>query len=191
MCTVSWLTSSDGYEVFFNRDERPSRPARGPNLAHSEGIAYLAPYDVEAGGTWIAVNQFGVTLSMTNQYPEPAPPPAADRVSRGLLLTSLVHARSLPHVQYEIDGLALERYEPFAIVAFAPETESAIYQWDGKMLHVRRHAEPGFVLTSSGATPPGLEQTRTAVFERAVRRNGWSTDTLEGVQIDWRGHCLR
>ena len=185
MCTVSWLIRPGGYEVFFNRDERPSRPAHGPSLLHAEGTAYLAPHDDEAGGTWIAVNAFGVTVSMTNQYPQPAPPRPKERTSRGLLLAALVGAQSLEQVHKRIRRLALERYEPFAIAAFEPEAPAAIYLWDGTDLGVEHHAEPGFVLTSSGATPPAQEEKRAAIFQDAVRQHGLSTETLEAVH---RGH---
>ncbi|MEE8061561.1 MAG: hypothetical protein V3T16_07005, partial [Gemmatimonadales bacterium] len=73
----------------------------------------------------------------------------------------------------------------FAIAAFEPEAPAAIYLWDGTDLGVEHHAEPGFVLTSSGATPPGLEEKRAAIFQDAVRQHGLSTETLEAVH---RGH---
>jgi hypothetical protein len=181
MCTVSWLNGPGGYEVFFNRDERPSRPARGPQLLHAEGIAYLAPHDVEAGGTWIAVNALGITVSMTNQYPQPAPPVPEERTSRGLLLASLVGAQSLRQIQARIQDLALERYEPFAIAAFEPQAPAATHSWNGADLVTEYITDPGFVLTSSGAIPPGLTEIRRAIFREAVTRDGLNPETLESV----------
>lgn len=189
MCTVSWLSrppSRGGYDVFFNRDEQPSRSARGPRCSTAGGVAYLAPRDVEAGGTWIAVNAFGVTVSMTNQYPQPAPAPPADPVSRGLLLASLVDAASLADVAQRVGRLRLERYRPFAIAAFEPGGPPMSLRWDGSALTTERHPEPGLVITSSGAIPPRLEETRRAVFAEATERNGMTAATLAGVHRSHR-----
>jgi hypothetical protein len=181
MCTVSWLSRPDGYELFFNRDERRDRPARGPELLRTGAVRYLAPHDAEAGGTWIAVNEFGVTVSMTNQYPDPVPPAPRDPVSRGLLLQSLVDARSPAVVEDRAHRLDLTRFRPFAIAAFAPTAPPLILRWDGRTLGVERSPEDGFVLTSSGASPPGLEAIRRTVFAEAVARGGWSAETLAAV----------
>ena len=187
MCTVSWLSRPHGgYDVFFNRDEQPTRPAKGPERSFAEAVSYLAPRDVEAGGTWISVNAFGVTVSMTNQYPQPAPAPPADPVSRGLLLASLVDAGSLADVEQRVGRLSLERYRPFAIAAFEPAAPAMSLRWDGLALTTERHPEPGFVLTSSGAIPPRLEETRRAVFAEAIERNGLSAATLSEVHRSHR-----
>ena len=187
MCTVSWLSRPPGgYDVFFNRDEQPTRPAKRPERSLTEGVPYLAPRDVEAGGTWIAVNAFGVTVSMTNQYPRPAPAPPVNPVSRGLLLASLVDAASLADVEQRVHRLRLERYRPFAIAAFEPTGSPMSLRWDGSTLTTERHPDPGFVLTSSGATPPGLEATRRAVFTEAIDRNGLTTTTLSQIHRSHR-----
>ena len=187
MCTVSWLSRPHGgYDVFFNRDEQPTRPAKGPERSFAGAVSYLAPRDVEAGGTWISVNAFGVTVSMTNQYPQPAPAAPADPVSRGLLLASLVDAASLADVEQRVGRLSLERYRPFAIAAFEPAAPPMSLRWDGSALTTERHPGPGFVLTSSGAIPPRLEETRRAVFAEATERNGLSAATLSEVHRSHR-----
>ena len=187
MCTVSWLSRPPGgYEVFFNRDEQPNRPAIGPERSLAEGVPYLAPHDVEAGGTWIAVNAFGVTVSMTNRYPRPAPAPPASPVSRGLLLASLVDAASLAEVEHRVHQLRLERYRPFAIAAFDPTASPMSLRWDGSSVTAERHPDPGLVLTSSGASPPGLQATREGVFTEAIDRGGLTTDTLSQVHRSHR-----
>jgi len=187
MCTVSWLSRPQGgYDVFFNRDEQPTRPAKGPERCVAGGVSYLAPRDVEAGGTWISVNAFGVTVSMTNQYPQPAAVPPADPISRGLLLASLVDAASLADVEHRVGRLVLERYRPFAIAAFEPAGPPMSLRWHGSTLTIEHHPEPGFILTSSGATPPGLEATRRTVFTEAVDRNGSTDSTLSEVHRSHR-----
>ena len=59
-----------GYEVFCNRDELHSRkPALPPVLVMRNGVRYLAPIDAAGGGSWIGVNEFGLTLCLVNHYP--------------------------------------------------------------------------------------------------------------------------
>jgi len=45
MCTMTWFTKEDGYELFFNRDERKSRRrAQLPTVQqHVNGIEYISP----------------------------------------------------------------------------------------------------------------------------------------------------
>ncbi len=70
MCTVTWLQRDDGYEVFCNRDElRTRKPAQPPRLDERNGVRYLAPVDADAGGAWVGVNEFGLTLCLVNHYP--------------------------------------------------------------------------------------------------------------------------
>ncbi len=70
MCTVTWLQNADGYEVFCNRDELKTRkPALPPAYAERNGVRYLAPIDLDGGGSWFGVNEFGVTLCLVNHYP--------------------------------------------------------------------------------------------------------------------------
>jgi len=181
MCTVSWLPTGDGYELFFNRDERYQRPAIGPAIGGRRGVAWIRPRDAEADGSWISANQLGVTVGMTNFYPEAPPPRPRDPVSRGLLLASISDADSLAEVTTRIRNGALERYEPFSIVAAAPATATRVLTWDGVRLRERDHAAPGFVLASSGAEPPGLQAIRRTVFQQAIAREGLNRETLLAV----------
>src|SRR5687768_2764715 len=69
MCTLTWLEQDDGYFVAFSRDERRSRaPGIGPKVFERAGVKWIAPIDAEAGGTWLAVNELGLTLALLNGY---------------------------------------------------------------------------------------------------------------------------
>lgn len=75
MCTVTWTRTSGGYHLFMNRDELWTRGvAEGPALREGGAVRYLAPIDSDAGGTWIGVNAYGVTLCLLNHYPEAGEP---------------------------------------------------------------------------------------------------------------------
>ncbi|NKB23842.1 MAG: hypothetical protein GKR87_05585 [Kiritimatiellae bacterium] len=64
MCTVTWLHDTHRYEVFFNRDEQRTRlPASPPQIRIRNHMKYMAPIDEQAGGSWIGVNEGGLTPS--------------------------------------------------------------------------------------------------------------------------------
>jgi hypothetical protein len=65
-----------------NRDEFRDRPWRPPLRTGP----VLAPRDLRAGGTWIALHDAGLTVAVTNR-PEPDPDP--ERPSRGILALDL------------------------------------------------------------------------------------------------------
>jgi uncharacterized protein with NRDE domain len=66
-----------------NRDERYGRPAEVITVLRAHGPRILGGRDLQAGGTWLAVNSLGVVAGLTNQ---PAARPQDDtRRSRGEL----------------------------------------------------------------------------------------------------------
>jgi hypothetical protein len=65
MCTVSWVHQKDGYQLLSNRDEKHTRkPALAPSLRQQRQVRFLAPIDGDQGGSWIGVNQFGLSLCL-------------------------------------------------------------------------------------------------------------------------------
>ena len=69
MCTLSWLPVPGGYSLFFNRDESPLRGPEVPAAVHRwDDVTLVAPLDSDQGGTWIAANEFGVTVAVLNRY---------------------------------------------------------------------------------------------------------------------------
>ena len=111
MCTVSWFREGNGYQVFCNRDERRSRgPAHAPSIVESGGIRQIYPVDPEGGGSWVGVNEYGVSLCLLNHYPANFRDPGETGISRGLLLIALLEARSLAEVISRVAGAQLSRY---------------------------------------------------------------------------------
>ena len=89
MCTMTWFKSADGYELFFNRDEQLSRQrALLPTIQTHSKIDYISPTDADAGGTWIALNQFGVTVCLLNHYEFQQIETYKDWTSRGEIVRS-------------------------------------------------------------------------------------------------------
>ena len=99
-----------------NRDEFFARPAAPPVhfAATTERPAFVAPQDLDAGGTWMGVNSKGVFVGLTNR-PAAAKPVGAR--SRGLLVVDALGADSAPSVVREADRQEAERYAPFNLLA--------------------------------------------------------------------------
>jgi hypothetical protein len=69
MCTLAVMKNAfPGYPlvVAANRDEQFSRPAMAPTLKTAP-CKILSPTDLERGGTWIGINEYGVLVALTNR----------------------------------------------------------------------------------------------------------------------------
>jgi hypothetical protein len=97
-----------------NRDEFFARPASPPALFAEPTERFVAPQDLQAGGTWMGVNASGLFIGVTNR--RPSSPPRADAPSRGWLVRDLL---ALPDVPAVAETLARSdaRYAPFYVVA--------------------------------------------------------------------------
>lgn len=133
MCTLSWTALPDGYLLYFNRDERRSREAAlAPRIARngSDGPQHVAAIDAEAGGTWMGVNEFGLSLALLNLYGaearaaetgSAAPVAGEAFTSRGVLVRELLDAPGLARLELLLgETLKHRRFRPFDLLAFAP-----------------------------------------------------------------------
>lgn len=138
MCTVSWLLANDGYQVFFNRDEQKGRSlAYAPKYFNDQGVKYLMPVDPVGGGSWIAMNQAGLSVCLLNYYQDK--PADKDYISRGLLVKSLVSYTSLAKIRHVLQTQSLRCYAAFTLLVFPSYLTAhsgAVYavRWDGNTL---------------------------------------------------------
>lgn len=184
MCTASWAPRPDGYTFCFNRDERRTRaPALPPAARDADGIAFLAPLDGDFGGTWIAVNQFGITLALLNRYQHAVAPEPREPRSRGLIILDLIAAANLATIETGLRRLPHDQHRPFSLLAIAPGSPAMIAAWNGRALVVTRHANPGLILTSSSVTEPEVALARTATF---AALSPVSAESLEAVHRSHR-----
>lgn len=150
MCTVSWVRTEAGLEVFFSRDERRERAPEEPlqeSVAPSGG-RILAPRDGEAGGTWFGVADAGLAMGILNYVGAVAE--RDDLRSRGLLLLDLLGAPSTTAVRSALAAADLARHRPFRVVVFRAEGEPRLFTWDGRTLS---ESVPVAPLVSSGFRP--------------------------------------
>ncbi len=169
MCTATWLMKSDGYELFCNRDESKTRkPALPPALEQRNNVAFVAPRDGDFGGSWIAVNEYGLSLCLLNYYP-PATPPPRQQVSRGLLLISLIEQRSPDEVARILSTTPLANYRAFLLLLLAPRATPLLLKWDGERLS--SESNPAMPVTTSSFDTANVVKTRREQFQAIGRVN--------------------
>lgn len=145
MCTVSWLVDADGYQLFFNRDEQRSRSrALAPQAFQKQDSKVLMPVDPDGGGSWISVNDYGLSLCLLNFYQGMMPEGVLK--SRGQLLKSLSELSSQDSIATELSNTNLHQYAPFTLLTFAFDHQPQGFQWDGKTLETLSIKSP---MTSS------------------------------------------
>ena len=137
---MTWFVKEDGYELFFNRDERKSRRrAQLPTSQVSDGVQYLSPTDADAGGTWIAVNQFGVTVCLLNHYQFEQIETYKKWTSRGEMVRRFATTTSLLEAESLFDSLALDDYRAFRMFIIDHRGGNRLCVWDGHMARVERN----------------------------------------------------
>ncbi len=186
MCTVSWIREDDGYQLFFNRDERKIRgPARPPSTRESDRIKQVFPVDPDGGGSWIGTNEMGVSLCILNHYPEHWADPTGPPVSRGLLLVSLLGSRSVSEAVSRAGREPLRRYLPFVLVGIAADESPVSLTWNGR--RTRHRILDGLpLLTTSSFSSSDVVDSRRGHFRRFVTGDGpVSADKLLAFH---RGH---
>jgi len=149
MCTVTWLAELDSYQVFFNRDEKRQRkPAQRPAIHDAHGVRLLYPVDGQAGGTWLGVNAYGLTLGVMNYYAA-GNEAVTGRVSRGKLVQKLLELKSVAEVRKQMTQNSFIDYAPFVLIAIDDTTLLNAFTWDNHSVSGTTIKSPGFLTTSS------------------------------------------
>jgi Transport and Golgi organisation 2 len=129
MCTVSWTYTPDGYELYCNRDEKKTRSkAKAPTVRSSEGVAYVAPIDTHSGGTWIAVNEYGIALCLLNGPADARSYPS----SRGRVIPAAIAARDRDEAVARLHTLQLSTYAPFTLAVLSPNAAARVIRTFGE-----------------------------------------------------------
>lgn len=169
MCTL--IVSVGQYPslllVSANRDELRERPASPPS--HWEREDFVAPRDVEAGGTWLGLTRSGMFVGVTNRYPSQK---HAGRESRGQLVVEALRARSPRALHAALQSLRVDRFNTFHLLY--ADHESAFVAWsDDTRIHHRELGRGLHVVTerSLGGDDQGRED---------IVRAAWPTLETEG-----------
>jgi len=166
VCTVSWVQQPGGYHLLANRDEKRTRGrAFAPAIRECGGVRYVAPIDSDFGGTWIAANEFGVSVCLLNgDAPTQDSFPAPQR-SRGLLLRELAWGPTGADCLLSLKQLDLSPYSPFVLLILEPERPAILAEWNRERLSVDPAAAQ-MPLTSSSFDSRGVRRFRLDEFAR-------------------------
>lgn len=169
MCTLTYLLNEDGYDLFFNRDEQRSRSlALIPKLNPAKHAIY--PIDPQGQGTWIAVNQQGLSLALLNYYQAPFNT-NKNIISRGGLILSLLDIKG--DILAYLHTMDLSVYQPFQLCIFPENLSTASptihsLKWTGTELFT---AETDLPITSSSVDFDGVSAKRKIRFNEIVTPN--------------------
>ena len=159
-----------------NRDERYDRPAQHFTVLREDRPRTLGGKDLVAGGTWLAVNEYGVVAGLTNTPSREGPDPS--KRSRGelpLLLTAYSSAEK-------------------GVEAFVHQVQSGVYNETRLIVCDRDHLFY-IELPGSGAPvvkelPPGLHVLENAPLEEQSSKarlvEGLLSDYLGSAEDLWR-----
>jgi len=179
MCTITWLPRQDGFTLWHSRDEQRARaPGLPPRVERSHGIGWIAPADTEAGGTWIGVNTAGIATAIANLFVGTAPVAPATKVSRGLLVRSLLGLSSTGIVAGTLSGMNLLPYEPFTLVSLETSRPPLILRWDRQTLKPVEPLGRVLLVTSAGGHVP-IEGARRELFRALETGTTLNGDAIE------------
>jgi len=198
MCTVTWAGTDTGYELFCNRDELRTRPRAEPTtLAEVDGVAYLAPTDPVAGGTWLAVNEWGVAVTLLNAYDladKGRPSRQREPRSRGELVRALASSKSRAGSKLALERRDLTPYPPFTLAVFEPGRSGGagpplvlVLDWDGTALDERPPDTLPILSSSSYRSEAVIAARREALASIRVDRSAASERSLRFHRLHLEG----
>jgi hypothetical protein len=171
MCTVTFIARPDSYALGMNRDEKLSRPTALPIAAHrlESGRRALFPSEPN-GGTWIGVNDAGVSFALVNWYTINARVEGR-ATSRGEVVETALSLSSPWDLKETPSGLDLHRVNPFRLIGvFLDERVVFEWRWDLRSFERFEHQWLTSGWFSSGFDEPGAQRTRGEAFS-AARQN--------------------
>lgn len=195
MCTLIVLDRiAPGYPlvVASNRDEFYARPAAPPARVDPrkppnsrELLPYVAPQDLEAGGTWMGLNAAGLFVGLTNRATESR---RTNVRSRGLLVQDALTRRGASEVLSWLGNGLEATYNPFHLLA-ADGGGSCLLTSDGDREELRE-LEPGVhVVCNRERDDPSSDKVRALETRVAELDLEGGIDTiLRGLVAVLGGH---
>jgi hypothetical protein len=110
-----------------NRDEYYDRESRPPAVA-GKTVRLIAGTDLRAGGTWLGVNEYGLTVCLTNRHTGHGE--ESVRRSRGELCRMALEERGAEAAVTRIEQVVKRhRYNAFNLLVIAPDACVSITDW--------------------------------------------------------------
>jgi hypothetical protein len=192
---VSTVPDADGFRLLCNRDEQRERATALPPARHRLGAGVAVyPVDPVGGGTWVGVNDAGLTAALLNRtLPGRSPTAVTGLRSRGLIVPCVLACRSVQGAIEACASLDLTTFNPFRLVIVQGKVAATLSS-DGRTLTTQSvDSSQPYLVTSSSLGDDLVEEPRAALFERLVLRRyraGSARRTLDG-QTRFHAHRWR
>jgi hypothetical protein len=175
------MRQDGGYRLFCNRDEKHTRRvALPPAVRERRGVRFIAPLDGAYGGTWIGVNQFGLSLCLLNRYQGEVAHSGevGSYLSRGLLLVELIDCRTRSQTQSRIGQISLAHFRPFTLLILEPGQPPLLTHWTGRERLSEPDGASSMPLISSSHDLTGVSLSRRRHFNNLLTESGTVDDHL-------------
>ena len=167
MCTVTFIARRKGYALGMNRDEKLARITGLPPARHRLGNRDAVFPSEPTGGTWVGVNDSGVSFALINWYSVPNRV-IGPTVSRGEVVKLALSFNLASEVAPALAQWTMASVNPFRFVGIFPAQEIAVeWRWDLQRLEILEHPWRSNTWISSGFDEPGAQQTRGKAFHEA------------------------
>jgi len=168
MCTVTFIAQRKGYCLGMNRDEKLTRvDGLPPTRKRIDGRAVLCPSE-PTGGTWIALNDTGISLALINWYSVTR---RVDRgtISRGDVINTVAAAASPEFVRAKLTELPLKRLNPFRLIGIFPASGEVVeWRWNLERLVRKKTPWRTQQWISSGFDERAAQRARGREFQHAL-----------------------
>ncbi len=180
MCTVSWCIQEDGYTLFFNRDESRDRAlAIPPSIGTANATHYICPKDPQGGGTWLLVNEHGLTIGLLNYYEAATSYQPTDPKSRGALPLRFSECTTLSDAKSAALKEDFEPYPPLHLLVVDATGCALLMTWDGKQKYISYPTTEDLPITTSSFNTDEAILARKAQFKIALESKANRTTALE------------
>lgn len=180
MCTLTILKQDDNILAVMNRDDDKNRQEGEVKDLGS----VKCPIDLRSGGTWIGINNDGVSGFLLNRYDEHH---IEHKISRGEIVPKVLDNGNVDDCIAFFKKMNLEKYTPFCLVLLSHET-LVKFDWNGANLTQENiDLQQYYVLTSSSLKEQEVKQWRYGQFDewwRSDKRfvNGIPTFNLKQMK---------
>lgn len=171
MCTVTFSPRKRGYALAMNRDEKLTR-ATGlpPAESLNNGSRVLAPSE-PSGGTWISVNDSGVSFALINWY-SIRTKVESKAVSRGEVVGAVCFYSAAVLANEKLGWLPLKHINPFRLIGIFPNGKKILeWRWDLNKMSFKKHPWQLQQWISSGFDEPRAQRMRGKTIQTAARQS--------------------
>ena len=175
MCTVTIIPmAKGGYRLARNRDEQRNRPVATRSQVHGhKGLQAIHPTDPDEG-TWIAVNEAGVSLTLMGAYPDEMTATKRSRRHFHDIIPKFIHHLAADEALSQVKkDLKFSQYAPFLLIGVdAGGVRSLV--WDGvnNDMKITRHTISRCPLfTCSTLGDAAVKEARENLFGAMLRKS--------------------